>query len=119
MFFIGVFGIKQNVDTVGARQNIVCPICGRYGSYDIIKICDYIHFFFIPLIKIKTKYAVKTHCCEKICGIGYDIGSRIENGEDIELSRDNIYCSESYVCPHCFSHTERDFSYCPHCGGKL
>jgi len=123
MFFIGIFGIEQKNKVISTRHNIICPSCSAYGRYDVIMCYSYFHVFFIPLFKWNKQYFIQTHCCNKLCNLDYDIGRRIENGEQAEINSAHIHCHEFYsgrkYCPYCFSQLDTNFQYCPYCGKKL
>jgi len=123
MFFIGIFGVEQKSKLISTNQNIVCPACGAYGRYDIIKTYNYFHVFFLPLFKWNNRYFIHTYCCNKICHLDYEIGSKIENGEQIDIKAEHVHCNSFYnnykFCPHCSVQVDPTFQYCPYCGSRI
>ena len=123
MFFIGIFGIDQKNKVIYTYRNTVCPSCSSFGSYDVILSYRYFHFFFIPLYKWGRSYFIKTHCCNKLCALDYDIGFRIEKGEQVEINTEHIHCHNQYAnknfCSNCSSEVDPTFQYCPYCGNKI
>lgn len=123
MFFIGIFGIENKSKTISTSQNIVCPVCGAYGRYDVIKAYNFFHIFFIPLFQWNKQYFIQTRCCNKLCNLDTNIGLKIENGEAAEIKSEHIHCNKHYTngnfCPHCSSQVDPSFKYCPHCGNRI
>lgn len=123
MFFIGIFGIDNKSKIISTSQNIICPSCGAYGRYDVIKSYHYFHAFFIPLFKWNKRYFIQTHCCSRLCSLDKDLGLRIENGERVEIEDKHVHCNGPHAngsfCPRCAAQVDPAFKYCPHCGSRI
>lgn len=123
VIFIGIFGIDRKSKVILSGQNFVCPSCDAFGRYDVIKSYSYFYVFFIPLWRWDKEYSIKTYCCSQLCSLDYGIGLRIEKGEHVKIQAQHIRCrshsAESRFCPRCSLEIEKDFYYCPYCGGKL
>lgn len=122
IFFIGIFGIQDKTKKISTESAIICPICERYGRYDIVKRFTYFHIFFIPLWRWNKRYFIQSQCCSRICELEPELGARIESGESMEITREQLLCDDYHIeenCPNCTARVEQGFQYCPHCGSKL
>ena len=99
MFFVGVFGIQDKTKEIHREQNVICPVCGSYDSYQLFKTYTYFHFFFIPLWKWNYRFFIKTRCCNRFCQIDQEIGTRIEKGETVIVSDSDLHCPEPETMP--------------------
>lgn len=122
MFFIGIFGIQDKTEKIYTQSSSVCPVCGAYGRYEIIKIYRFFHIFFIPVVRWKYRYYIQTHCCQNYCEIDPDTGMDIEKGYVRELQKEQIHCNDSNtirICPNCSAKIDPNFNYCPSCGHRM
>ena len=122
MFFIGIFGVQNKTGQIASEAAVICPVCGRYGRYDILRSYYYFHVFFIPLWRWNKRYYIKTHCCSRVCELDQDIGSKIEAGRAVIIEREHIHCADRAAapsCPNCSARLDPGFVYCPYCGSSL
>lgn len=122
MFFIGIFGVQNESKTIEAKPNVICPLCGAYGRYEVIKTYNYFHIFFIPVWKWNVRYFIKTRCCGKVCEIEKDMGVRMERGESVTIGWEHIHHGEQEIidlCPNCSAQLAPGFNYCPNCGARI
>lgn len=50
----------------------------------------------------------------------YEDSEEVEFEEnEINIMEDSSKDKEEFLCPHCFKHVDKDFSYCPYCKEKL
>jgi len=121
MFFIGIFGVNTKTEPVKTETAVICPLCERYGRYEVLKAYTYFHIFFIPIWRWNKRYYIKTHCCDVFSEIDRETGERIEAGEAVEIEKEQIL--DAYIsiriCPNCHTKVEPNFQYCPHCGTRL
>lgn len=122
MFFIGIFGVQDKSKSIETKQNVICPLCGAYGRYEVMKIYRYFHIFFIPVWKWNVRYVIKTRCCGNVYEIDKEMGQRIEKGESVDIERIHIHHGEKDIidlCPNCSAQLDPAYSYCPHCGTRI
>lgn len=122
MFFIGIFGIENKSLFIKDIQNKICKSCGAMTSYKLVKSYNFFHFFFIPLFKWNIEYYVISRCCSNVFIIPREIGLRIEKGEEVQLTDDDlkpIGGAASNTCPGCGQYVAPEFTYCPYCGSKV
>jgi len=123
MFFVAFFGIQDKDQYIGTCNNIVCPSCGRLGSYEVHKSYSYFHIFFIPVFRWNVKYIVKTSCCGCLYELDPLVGKEFEKNPNTEIKEENLQRINNYspfrYCPNCKTNVPAEFSYCPYCGGKL
>lgn len=129
MFFIGVFGIENKEKIIKETQRIYCKGCNDYIEGKIIKVYSFFHFFFIPLFKWNEKYYVIYNNCNHVYSISKEKGKSIEHDESYEISYWDLkdfqganYENNNAInnkCFRCGRELERDYIYCPYCGGKI
>ncbi|MDI9419829.1 MAG: zinc ribbon domain-containing protein [Bacillota bacterium] len=122
MFFVGIFGIQNKTQHITSESAVICPVCERYGRYDIIKSYYYFHVFFVPVWRWNRRYYIQTHCCSRICELDQETGSNIEAGHSVVIEKEHIRCSDrtaAPACPNCSARLDPRFAYCPHCGSPL
>lgn len=122
MFFIGIFGIEDNVKELRAIRNIVCPVCGRYASAWLLFSYTFFHFFFIPLFKWNKTYFIKFDCCGAVYACAKDTADEILRTGEIDFekcSKQSQGCGGAEHCPYCGGRLSGGFAYCPYCGKKL
>ncbi|HHX01360.1 MAG TPA: zinc ribbon domain-containing protein [Firmicutes bacterium] len=122
MFFIGIFGIQNKNEQIGTESAVICPVCERYGRFEIVKSYYYFHIFFIPVWRWNKRYYIQTHCCKRICELDQETGSKIEAGHSIVIEKEHIHRSEQptiSVCPSCSTQVDPSFHYCPYCGSQI
>lgn len=122
MFFFVIFGTNEKEKVIKTNENIICPLCGAYGRYDVVKIYTYFHFYFIPLFRWNIRYHIRTHCCAKMCEISKSAGKNIESSVAKQVKQEDIlfnFTIKNCICQYCHSQINNAFTYCPHCGKKL
>lgn len=122
MFFF--FGIMPVQEKIPYGFSGVCSRCGKVCKYEIISTASCFSIFFIPLFKFGKKYLVQVSCCNNIYLLNNDIGKKIENGEDIIITDQDLTPLEGdfspyHTCPNCGYEVKSDFVHCPKCGKKL
>lgn len=129
MFFI--MSVNQGKKNIGHQQLVICDKCGQYGRYEILMTYMYLSFFFIPIIKWKRRYYVKTSCCHTLYQLNPKVGNRIRRGREVEITAKDLNLMQrgnhnrqsqtvNKFCIHCsFTTAEPDFAYCPKCGKLL
>jgi uncharacterized paraquat-inducible protein A len=123
MFFI--MGISSTEKRLDFNQTMQCFRCGHFGRYEVFMTFTYFSLFFIPLIKWNKKYYVKSTCCNTIYSIDNSLGKRIQHGEHIILTEQDLtpmYQSSNNTtnqCPTCGYVANPEFVFCPKCGTRL
>lgn len=123
MFF--VFGISNKEKKLEFNQTIICTQCGKYGRYEVIMEYMYLSLFFIPVLKWNKKFYVRSTCCGSIYLISKELGERIDRGEGVVLSDQDLQLVERgqfysiKKCPNCGFQTYENFQYCPKCASEL
>ena len=119
MFFIA--GISSKRDRLDYNQTIICSNCGKYSRYEVFMEYTCLSLFFIPVFKWGKKYYAKTSCCSSLYLTNKDIGKKIANNENINLTDQDLeLVQQGYVysikrCENCGYETNEDFNYCPKC----
>ncbi|MDY3929573.1 MAG: zinc ribbon domain-containing protein [Clostridia bacterium] len=125
MFFImGIFDGQKEIKYDGGGMNI-CKLCGAYCSYRIF--CTYMCFtlFFIPIFKWSKQYYAECSSCNKLFKLNKELGRRIERGENVLISPDDLEPENSFYenrerkCENCGYTVREDFEYCPKCGKRI
>lgn len=124
MFFI--FGISSGEKKLNFVQTMLCPTCGQFGRLELYMTYTFMSLFFIPVFRWNRSYYVKSTCCGSIYAITTDMGKRIQKGDMVNLSEQDLQLinkgyrkTEKNHCPHCGYLTDQDFEYCPKCGNRL
>lgn len=123
VFFI--FGINEGCKQLPFRQNIPCPVCGRYSAMTAWMTYTYFMLFFIPFFTWNRRYYVRMECCGANCEISPELGRDIENGKVTVLDPSKLRFNNSSQgsricrCPNCGFETAEDFSFYPKCGRPL
>ncbi len=123
MFF--VFGLANGEKKINFVQTVICSRCGQFGRWEAYVTYMYFSLFFIPMVKWGKKYYIKSSCCNSVYEIDKELGKRIQRGEDIILTEDELHLVNQSVnhfhksCPSCGCPLSSDFSYCPRCGFKI
>ena len=130
MFFI--CGINSGQKELPFNQLVICNCCGSYGRYQISMTYMCLSLFFIPILKWGRHYYVKMSCCGTIYELSPELGRRIAQGKQVEISQSDLMLVKSgtgnpwqsrqstkRICTNCGYETEEDFAYCPKCGQKL
>jgi hypothetical protein len=60
-----IFGLRTKVEVLGI-VSMACPGCGRDSNGQLVREHTRFSLFFIPLIPIRTRYAV--YCLDPFCG---------------------------------------------------
>lgn len=118
MFFFGIFGIQNKVNSIKEFSNVIC-VCGRYSRLHLVEEYTYFHFFFIPIFKWGKKYYVEARCCGRVFEVPDDYLDEVLKGDTIELSRLREIQTPYRVCPNCSRYVDSNYRYCPHCGREL
>lgn len=129
MFFFGIFGISNKEKELRDINNVVCKKCRTMTTYKLIKVYNFFHIFFIPIIRWGQRYYLKSRCCNTIFEINPDLGGRLEQGEDVYIEDKDMtevysdyerkFYNEEVVCLACKNKVNTSFTYCPHCGERL
>ena len=123
MFFIGVFGINDAQKPIGTYSNVVCPSCGAYTHFEILKAYTYFHIFFIPTFKWNIRYFVKPACCGNIYELDPSIGAQYEKGQSPEIRNEHLiradYGLPYKICENCGARFDPSYNFCPYCGRKF
>lgn len=120
-----IFGINEGRKQLPFRQNVPCPVCGRYGAMTAWMAYTYFMLFFIPLFKWNRRYFIRMECCGATCGIPEELGRDIESGKATVLDPSRLGFGRSARgpgirrCPNCGFATAEDFFFCPRCGKPL
>lgn len=122
MFFI--FGISSGTKQLDFQQTMICNRCGKYGRLNAFMIYSSFTLFFIPIFRFKKEYFIRTSCCNTTYPLEKELGRKIEHGEPITLSDENLNFSLAstppaiHLCPNCGENLDSSFTYCPRCGTK-
>lgn len=125
-----IFGVDEKTKSIEYIKTMVCSNCGKYGRYEIYMTYTCFSLFFLPIIKWNKHYYVKTTCCSTLYELNKDIGNRIKNGENIDITEEYLttinygnknqgyYNNGEKRCTYCGYIGQGDYMYCPRCGGK-
>ncbi|MFY9494727.1 MAG: zinc ribbon domain-containing protein [Limnochordia bacterium] len=80
VFFVGIFGVQFKAKSLIVEQGVICPCCGAYDRYEVLKTFNYFHIFFIPVWRWNKHYYIRTRCCSQTSELRQDVGERIERG---------------------------------------
>ena len=124
MFFI--MGIDPRHKQLQYNNSVfICDRCGQYGRYEVFMTYMCFSLFFIPLIKWKKQYIVRTTCCGGQYELDENIGYAIAHGKEVEIRPEHLRpigqtsYSNYKQCSQCGFSTTEDFRYCPNCGKEL
>lgn len=124
MFFI--MGIDPRHKTLTYNNSVfVCNRCGQYGRYEVFMTYMCFSLFFIPIIKWKKQYIVRTTCCNAQYELDQEVGQAIARGHEVQIKEEHLrplggYAQTNYKrCSQCGFSTTEDFRYCPSCGKEL
>ena len=120
IFIAGVYPKQKKLEYEGGPE--VCKNCGRYGRYQVYMEYNTFSLFFIPIIKWKKRYFVVTTCCGERFQLDQEVGERIEQGENIRISEEDLIREGGYggirYCNGCGQPLDPSFTYCPNCGKR-
>jgi RNA polymerase subunit RPABC4/transcription elongation factor Spt4 len=121
VFLVGIFGVQFKAKSLIVEQGVICPCCGAYDRYEVLKTFNYFHIFFIPVWRWNKHYYIRTRCCSQTSELRQDVGERIERGERVQITNEHLVHSQptGRNCPNCRASLERTFNFCPHCGTQL
>ena len=124
MFFI--MGVAPRSKQLQYNNSVhICDRCGQYGRFEVFMTCMCLSLFFIPIIKWKKQYIVRTTCCNAQYELDSDIGQAIARGNDVEIKMEHLTPLGGYEqlnykrWAQCGFSTTEDFRYCPNCGREL
>ena len=124
MFFI--MGIDPRHKQLQYNNSVfICDRCGQYGRYEVFMTYMCFSLFFIPLIKWKKQYFVRTTCCGAQYELDGNIGYAIARGNNVDIRPEHLRLigassQSSYKrCTQCGFSTTEDFRYCPSCGKEF
>ncbi len=121
MFFM--MGITEGHKELDFHQPVVCPGCGAYGSYSVFMTYMVLSLFFIPVLKWKRQYFVRTSCCGRLYRLEPEVGKRVAEGQQVEIRPGQLEpmegCYGQRRCGNCGYTTAEDFEYCPKCGQRF
>jgi len=80
---------------------------GKPAAAFLKRVDDYLSLFFIPIFRIRKGEPFIE--CDRCGHISDERGFAISPGIDLRDSR----------CRQCGANVEKDFKYCPYCGGRL
>ncbi|HWT74400.1 MAG TPA: zinc ribbon domain-containing protein [Mobilitalea sp.] len=119
-----IFGISNGEKKLDFVQTMLCSHCGKYGRLELYMSYMYFSLFFIPIFKWSRKYYVKSTCCNMMYEIDYELGKRLQRGEQITLTENDLHAMNhggyaTRYCRNCGYPSSPEFDYCPKCGSKL
>lgn len=129
MFFMA--GITQGTKEIPCGQSVfICSRCGRYGRYQVYMTYLCLSLFFIPVLKWKKEYYVKTSCCGAVYSLDPEVGKRLSRGEELEIQEGDLTLISGHEgqslpnagskrCAGCGYETDEDFDFCPKCGRRF
>ena len=124
MFF--AIGFNEKREDLDFNQVITCDICDGFGRYSVFVVYTVLYLFFIPVFKWNRRYYVEASCCHSLYELDPEVGARIERGENVKISEEDLTLIEAgrqaysfKKCVSCGYETEEDFDYCPKCGRKF
>ena len=124
MFFI--MGIAPRNKQLNYNNSLfICDKCGQYGRYEVFMTCMCLSLFFIPVLKWKKQYIVRTTCCDSHYELETEIGQAIAKGNEVEIKAEylrplgNTTQSSYKRCTQCGFTTIEEFRYCPNCGKQF
>lgn len=120
IFIAGVYPKQKKLEyNVGVN---LCPNCGKYGRFEVYIEYKTFSLFFIPIIKWKKRYFIVTSCCQERFELDFQIGERIEKGEEVQIKEKDLLRQDGYggmeYCNNCGQRLDESFTYCPNCGAK-
>ncbi len=124
-----IMGISNGEKKLDFSQTIICETCGQYGHLEVFMTFTYFSLFFIPILKWKKRFYVKSLCCNRIYSIPEELGKQILHGQQVTLRLEDLH-AEGYAssfhnhcqavqCSNCGYEADTSFVYCPKCGNKL
>lgn len=121
-----MMGISQDRKDLDFTQTEICDVCESYGRLCVFVTYTVLTLFFIPLWKWNRRYYVQTSCCQSIYELNEETGRRIENGENVKITKEDLILIKkgqtgtSYKkCFNCGYETAEDFEFCPKCGNRF
>ncbi|MCL2580641.1 MAG: zinc ribbon domain-containing protein [Oscillospiraceae bacterium] len=119
MIFIA--GVSPRLKQLGMVKG-ACPACSETGRMHIVKQCQSLSVFFLPLLSFGCGYIVTCSGCASIMVLRKNTGKKLEKDPgtpvsqyDLEMLKNN----HGPRCPHCKGRASDDFNFCPSCGSKL
>lgn len=99
MFFIGIFGANGKVVPSGPLPPLACPVCGRQVSMHLCHGYQYIHLFFVPIIKYADTYPVTCPSCASVFELPQEKGRAFMRGRDPFVSPSDLRLIRAHYRP--------------------
>lgn len=120
MIFFG--GIYSKVKEAGYTPPCRCPACGNMVSFLVT--VDYLtpHIFFIPTIRLRTRYLATCPSCASVMELRREVGREVERGRPVTVEQADLTVLPNSRGPHCHNCGEGLYpgqSYCGRCGTPL
>ncbi len=122
MFLIGIFGSNSKVVPAGQISGTICPVCGKSGTFHLCRHYDYLHAFFIPLVRFHSVYIATCPSCASVFELSQELGKAAEQGEAVHASAESLTLLRNNFgrrCPVCGAEQSSGSLYCNQCGAKL
>ena len=119
MFFIA--GVSPRLRQLGIASS-ACPACKESGRLHIVKQCQSISVFFIPLFSFGADYIATCGSCASIMALAGKIGKRLEKDPSMPLDPHDLQVvknNHAPKCPNCRWRASTGYSFCPGCGHRL
>jgi hypothetical protein len=118
MFFVGIFGMNAKHEQAG-YLSARCPVCGCEDPLHVIRRYNYIHFFFIPVIRFGTSYLATCPQCASVYAVPKDIGDEARRTGHAHADPAVLTLIENNrrkTCRRCGALLDDDDSFCRKCG---
>lgn len=121
MIFIS--SIRNKEKELDYSKMIICPNCSGYGRISCFFSYTALSIFLIPILKWNRKYFAKSSCCKTIFSLNYNIGKEIRRGNSMDISEEDLEIldrnTKINICENCNNSLDKNFTYCPYCGGRM
>lgn len=117
MFFIGIFGFKNDAQTI-TEVHFPCTECLN-EKVNLIELYMKFEFFFIPIFRFNKKYVIECTNCHSFYLVKKESIEKILKTKEVTYDDISDVIHKSKVCPKCKTVLNASFSYCPNCGEVL